>query len=480
MRDIYINHEGNGNSLHFSSPINVETTFEWLQANFQRIRFCNRFSAQLFVDECNKGLRSQKFVKKKDQLHWSCSFSSLCPFSITVRKESANSRYYCVQKFVCHDHSVNTVPEGRLTPSQEKLLECEREKEEATQQLEEYRRAYEATANANSRKKLKQKIANLRRKINGLEQKIRELGQATPDDNDFSNRYGFDGYNSNNEKHYVEAINNLSILSQQAIDKHEKRVNNHKDIIRAAQEYNAEMDEGACRSNPSPARRSLFLQLKVSLNSPLTMSSRRSLADALINGSIIGEEGSSEEEDIDEERSEEEREEIPAVRGRRRSRVDVDVSDSNDTSIHEDDNDESFSINNTSVYTDDNVMSDVAVEIPVVLRHNPIDIEKLDRDFDKNVKVDCTKLVNALVHLYFVKYPQDRRFYSSISREPLDELFEHASKRARSTNDLYDVFGELLSKQTFRRIRAKLNNENLNKSYCIYYLNRMSIHISQY
>ena len=85
----------------------------------------------------------------------------------------------------------------------------------------------------------------------------------------------------------LEAINNLSILSQQAIDKHEKRVNNHKDIIRAAQEYNAEMDEGACRSNPSPARRSHFLQLKVSLNSPLTQSSRRSLADALINRSNI-------------------------------------------------------------------------------------------------------------------------------------------------------------------------------------------------
>ena len=155
MRDIYIAHTGNGSELQYNSSITVETTFSWFYSYYQRIRFLDKLAAKFFIELCDSHIKSHKHIQHGKQNIWKCSLTSLCPFHIRVAKEFDTSRYFCVKEFIPHDHSVDLIPEGRISKEKSKVLMCMKDRDETTLLLQGYQQQLVTVSNTNSIKKLK-------------------------------------------------------------------------------------------------------------------------------------------------------------------------------------------------------------------------------------------------------------------------------------------------------------------------------------
>ena len=278
-------------------------------------------------------------------------------------------------------------------------------------------------------------------------------------ESEFFNTYHFHGYNEGNEIAYHNAIQKLQKCSKLAIKKHIARFTNHQNVIQASKEYNSERDEGICYTVPSLTENT-YMELNVSLNQPLSKKGRDVLVSSILREiplSIIEEDDNMESENSQE-----------------NQRVNYhDLNGGSDDSSNNDDNDESFNIEDEIINPEDDIISDTDgdIDIEEVLRSNPINIEALENDFDKNVKIDCNKLKNVLYHLYFAKYPKVTLKYSSISRDGFRDLKRNSVKRVSTVND-YN-FGGMISKQVLRKDIAKGNNEDLKKCYCLHNIMRL-------
>ena len=469
LKDIYISCDNNGAGIIKKGSVNIEYSFEWLIENYTRIVFIGRLSAELFISKCDQCIKSMKVVRRGNVISWKCSMSSLCTFSIVIKSNDLNasrsSGHFVISKFCPHDHSVESIPEGRVSKEEERIIRIKKKLNELKNRAEGYRSKLESLRHPSSIKKYKALLLQCEFKIRKKESLLKDSLDIHPDHSEFYKTYGFDGFSDNNEKAYQRAIKNLSAHSLEAIILHRNRYSNHRAVINAAKEYNSERDEGICYTIPNLIRSNHTLKLNISLNQPLSKKGRGTLVSAAIQDDGLGLGlGCTFLPDDENENVQDSGNEGITMSYK-------DLNGGSDDNVSESD----FEVDIEDEVEDPNdyVISDVEMEIERVLRANPINIEALENDFDKKIKIDSTKLRNTLYHLYFVKYSKFTRHYSSISRDGYRELKRNSSKRLYSVNDYYKNFDSMISKDAFRKDNAIENNENLKKNYCLYNIDRL-------
>ena len=140
------------------------------------------------------------------------------------------------------------------------------------------------------------------------------------------------------------------------------------------------------------------------------------------------------------------------------SKLDYDYSEedySDSDGYYEEDCSESYDYRENDVMSDVFVMSDVGTEMSEINHSNLMNIEALERDFRKDIKMDYTPLRNALHDLYFVNCVKAGRHYSAISRDNYELLHENSSKSLESVHDYYQNIEGMLSKRLFREFKEE-------------------------
>lgn len=475
MRDITISCSRNGVDLNINSPITVVYSFEWLFEHFTQIVFIGSLAARIFVQKCDETILSMKCHKKDAVIVFKCSMSTLCPFKIEIVEDGLNcgsTHGKFLVKTVClHDHREETIPNRRLSDIEKGIYKAKayiKKQETALQYINE---KIGIIKNKSSKKKYLKEKANIEKRLEKKKKELEILLEMPPVADEFEYRFGFRGASDDNEKRYIASLEKLPRCVLDAIKEYWNGIDVHKNVVNAAREYNSERDEIACNIIPSVNITENAIITNVSLNVPLSKRSREMLVSKVLEGCndiIIDEDDHVNPNVTDQE-----------TRGSKRRRVnDIQL----DGSGGEDESEEYNNCSESESYTDlgnilsdDFQMSDVASEIDTVLRSNPIDIEKLDKDFDKSIKMVSIPLRNCLHNLFFVKYDCEKRKYSAISRDKHRKLKENSTKVCTNTNEYYQSFDGFISKDTFRKDISEERKENLKKSMTIHYIKLLSI-----
>ena len=392
------------------------------------------------------------------------------------------SGYFYVKTIVLHNHSPDYRVLDHLSKTEEQIILLEREINSLTEEINACNQNIKDMQNKKSIQQWKITKKNKEMAKKKKEEKLRELRELPAIESEFHRSYGFNGYSEKNEIAYDKAYTSLQTHSLKAIQKYQARINNHKELVNAAKEYNRECDERADRTEPVVCNNDGFISYNISLNLPLTDLGRKLFAQKLYEGSFDmvnlneysdhGENSENGENGI----SGNENQNL-IVDNEENSNMDYyyseeDYSDSD--GYYEEDCSESYDYRESDVMSDDFVMSDVGTEMSEINRSNPINIEALERDFRKDVKMDYTPLRNALHDLYFVNCVKAGRHYSAISRDNYELLHENSSKSLESVNDYYQNIEGMLSKRLFRKLLSKRYLESLKKNECIYNLVKLS------
>ena len=288
--DIVIECTKNGSKLVYDQSLGVEENFHWLKDNFKNVHFKGRLAAEVFVEHCDQSIKAIKSARRHNVLNYSCTLGKLCPFQLTIESMFDNaselSGYFYVKTIVLHNHSPDYRVLDHLSKTEEQIILLEREINSLTEEINACNQNIKDMQNKKSIQQWKITKKNKEMAKKKKEEKLKKLRELPAIESEFHRSYGFTGYSEKNESAYDKAYTSLQTHSLKAIQKYQARINNHKELVNAAKEYNRECDERADRTEPVVCNNDGFISYNISLNLPLTDLGRKLFAQKLYEGSF--------------------------------------------------------------------------------------------------------------------------------------------------------------------------------------------------